>query len=231
MIIPTGSLINFATIIAGSTLGLLLGNRLAPGLRTIIFQGLGLLCIVIGLQMALPTPNVLVVMFSVLTGGIIGELLDLETSVNRGGDYLKRLLRSENNTFTQGFVTASMFFCIGSMVILGPLEEALNNNLSIILTKALLDGFTAMALSAALGPGVILSAVPTLIIEGLLTVFAVYIQPILTPDMITQLKSTGGILILGIGLNMLEITKIKLFNLLPSLLCAPLLVFILSLFN
>jgi uncharacterized membrane protein YqgA involved in biofilm formation len=230
MLIPVGSLINFATIIVGSGLGLLLGNRLATNLRTIIFQGIGLSCTVIGLQMALPTPNVLVVMFSLLTGGIIGELLALETCLNNFGNHLKRLLRSGNSAFTQGFVNASLIFCIGSMVILGPMEEALHGDLSIILTKSLLDGFTSMALAAAMGTGVMLAAFPVLLIEGFFTIFAVYIQPILTPDMIAQLKSTGGVLILGIGLNMLEITEIKLFNLLPALFCAPLLVFIISLF-
>jgi uncharacterized membrane protein YqgA involved in biofilm formation len=180
----------------------------------------------IGLQMALSTPNPLIVMFSLLTGGVLGELLDLETLINRAGDRLKLKFRATGNTFTQGFITASMLFCIGSMVILGPLEEALHGDLSIILTKALMDGFSSMALAAALGAGVILSAFPTLLIEGLLTISAVYIQPILNPDMLTQLKATGGVLILGIGMNMLNITAIKLFNLLPALFCAPLLVFV-----
>jgi uncharacterized membrane protein YqgA involved in biofilm formation len=224
MLIPTGSLINFGTIILGSSLGLLLGSSLSPRIRAVIFQGLGLSSIIIGLRMALPTPDVMVVMFSVLIGGILGTLLDLETSVENLGDYLKRKLRAKNSSFTQGFVTASMLFCIGSMVILGPLEEALRNDRAIILTKALLDGFTSLALSAALGIGVIFSAFPTLLIEGSLTIFAVYIQPVLTPEMLAQLQSTGGVLILGIGLNMLEITAFKLFNLLPALLCAPLLV-------
>jgi uncharacterized membrane protein YqgA involved in biofilm formation len=230
MLIPTGSLINFGTIVVGSALGLILGNRLSAGLRTVIFQGIGLSSIIIGLQMALSTPNVLTVMFSILIGGVLGELLDLETRVNRAGEYLKLKLHATGNTFTQGFITASMLFCVGSMVILGPLEEALHGDLSIILTKALLDGFTSMALAAALGAGVILSAFPTLFIEGFLTIFAVYIQPILSPDMIAQLKSTGGVLILGIGMNMLNITGIKLFNLLPALVCAPLLVFVTALF-
>jgi uncharacterized membrane protein YqgA involved in biofilm formation len=229
MLIPTGILINFGTIILGSSLGLILGNNLSSGLRTVIFQGIALSSIIIGLRMAIPTPDVTVVMFSVLTGGILGTLLDLEGAATRLGDYLKRRLRTKNSSFTQGFVTASMLFCIGSMVILGPLEEALHNDRSIILSKALLDGFTSMALSAAMGLGVIFAAFPTLLIEGSLTVFAVYIQPVLTPDMLAQLQSTGGVLILGIGLNLLEITALKLFNLLPALLCAPLLVFVIKL--
>jgi uncharacterized membrane protein YqgA involved in biofilm formation len=230
MLIPTGSLINFGTIVVGSALGLLLGNRLSAGLRTVIFQGIGLSSIIIGLQMALSTPNVLTVMFSILTGGVLGELLDLETRVNRAGDSLKLKFHATGNTFTQGFITAAMLFCVGSMVILGPLEEALHGDLSIILAKALMDGFTSMALAAALGAGVILSAFPTLFIEGSLTVFAVYIQPILSPDMIAQLKAAGGVLILGIGMNMLNITEIRLFNLLPALVWAPLLVFVTALF-
>lgn len=230
MIIPVGSLINFAAIIVGSTLGLLLGNRLTADIRKIVFQGLGICIVVIGLQMALATGNILVVLFSVLLGGIIGQILDIETFLGTVGDNLKRLTGSGSGTFTQGFVNATILFCIGSMAILGPLEEGLRGDMSILLTKSVLDGFSAMAFAAAMGIGVMFAAAPVLVLQGLITIFAVYLSGVLSPQMITELKATGGILIIGIGLNMLELTKIKLSNLLPALPFAILLVFVLSQF-
>ncbi|MDL2307157.1 DUF554 domain-containing protein [Desulfovibrio sp. OttesenSCG-928-C06] len=231
MVIPVGSLINCATIILGALLGLMLGNRLTPNLRTIVFQGLGLCVFVIGVQMALDSANILVVIFSILIGGIIGELIGIEDLLDKTGEALKRLLRSGNGTFTQGFVNATMLFCIGSMAILGPLEEGLRGDRSILLTKSLLDGFAAMAFAAAMGTGVIFSALPVLLLQGLITIFAVYLQAVLSPDMILELKATGGILIMGISLNMLELTKIRLSNLLPALPCVVLIVFLMGVFG
>lgn len=231
MVIPVGSLINCATIVFGALLGLLLGNRLTPNLRTIVFQGLGLCVFVIGVQMALDSANILVVIFSILIGGIIGELIGIEALLDKTGEALKRLLRSGNGTFTQGFVNATMLFCIGSMAILGPLEEGLRGDRSILMTKSLLDGFAAMAFAAAMGTGVIFSALPVLLLQGLITIFAVYLQAVLSPDMILELKATGGILIMGISLNMLELTKIRLSNLLPALPCVVLIVFLMGVFG
>lgn len=229
MIIPVGSLINFGAIIAGSTLGLILGNRLTPGIRKIVFQGLGLCIIVIGLQMALSAANMLIVLFSILLGGILGEILDIENFLITAGERLKRLIGSGSGTFTQGFVNATILFCIGSMAILGPLEEGLNGDMSILLTKSMLDGFSSMAFAAAMGLGVMFAALPVLLLQGLITIFALYLQDVLTLEMIAALKATGGIMIIGIGLNILELTKIRLSNLLPALPFAILLVYIISL--
>lgn len=230
MILPIGSLINAGAIIVGATLGLLIGNRLTPGLRGIVFQGLGLCVLVIGMQMALVDVNILLVIFSVLLGGISGELMNLEGALTAGGEALKRLFKSGNSTFTQGFVNATMLFCIGSMAIIGPLDEGLDGDRTILMTKSLLDGFAAMALAAALGSGVIFSSLPVLLIQGSITIFAVYLQSALDVTMINTLKATGGVMILGIALNMLEITKIRLSNLLPALPFAVLLVYLASKF-
>lgn len=228
MVIPVGSFINCATIILGSSLGLVLGNRMTPNIRAIVFQGLGLCVAILGIEMALQTGNPLILIFSVLLGSIIGEMLNIEAALDFAGNSLKNIFKSNSGTFTQAFVSATMLFAIGSMAILGPLEEGLSGERSILLTKSMLDGFTSMALAAALGPGVLFSAIPVFILQGSITVLAVYLQVVLSPTAINELKAAGGILIIGIGLNMLEITKIKLSNMLPALVCAVIIVAILG---
>ncbi len=210
-------------------MGLFLGNRLTDDLRKIVFQGLGLCVIIIGLQMALLVQNPLILIFSILTGGIIGEICNLDGQLARGGNALKKLTGSGNNSFTEGFVGATMLFCIGSMAILGPLDEGLTGDYTILLTKSVLDGFAAMALSAAFGSGVMFAAAPTFLYQGVITLFAGSLQSLLTEQMILNIKATGGVLILGIAFNMLELTKIKLSNLLPALPMAVLIVYVLSL--
>lgn len=231
MIIPVGSLINAGTIILGSTLGLFLGNRLTDDLRKIVFQGLGLSVIIIGLQMALLVENPLILIFSILFGGIIGEIFDLDGLLTRGGDRLKTTLRSSNGNFTEGFVSATMLFCIGSMAILGALDEGLTGDYTVLMTKSVLDGFAAMAISAAFGSGVAFSAVPVFIYQAGITLFAGSLQSVLNDQMILNIKATGGVMVLGIAFNMLELTKIKLTNLLPALPAVVIIVYIVEKFN
>ena len=230
MVIPVGSLINSGAIVLGSLLGMALGNRLSPGVRTIVFQGIGLCSVVIGLQMAFEAPNIIIVIFSMVLGGIVGELLDLENGLNRLGEKLKTVTRSSNASFTQGFVSTTMLFCIGTMAVLGPLDEGLTGNRSILMTKSIMDGCAAMAFAAALGTGVLFSALPVLLVQGLITVFAIYLQSVITPEMILYIKGAGGILIMGIAMNILELAKIKATNLLPSLVFVVLLAHAVSMF-
>lgn len=226
MVLPLGSLINAAAIVCGALLGMLLGGRLNAGLQKIVFQGLGLCVAVIGLQMALLVENTLILIFSLLLGAIIGELSDLDGALTRGGERLKKLLRSGNSGFTDGFVSATMLFCIGSLAILGPLDEGLTGDLSILLSKSVLDGFAAMAFAAAFGSGVAFAALPVLLYQGLITVCADSLQSVLDAQMILSIKATGGVIIVGIALNMLELTRIKLTNLLPALPCAVLITYL-----
>lgn len=230
MVLPVGSLINAGAIVCGAILGMILGGRLNDGLQKIVFQGLGLCVMVIGLQMALLTENPLILIFSLLIGGIIGELCDLDGLLTRGGNGLKSLFRSGNSSFTDGFVNATMLFAIGSMAILGPLDEGLTGNISILMTKSVLDGFAAMAFSAAFGSGVAFSAIPVFIYQAAITIFAASLQSVLDEQMILSIKGTGGVIIVGIALNMLELTKIKLTNLLPALPIAVLITWALTKF-
>lgn len=230
LLIPLGAIINSAGVVAGSLLGMLLGDRLSEGVRKIIFQGLGLCVAVMGLQMALPTGNMLLIMFSIALGAIVGELLDLDQRANSLGDKLKARLKSRNPAFTEGFVNATMLFCIGSLVILGPMEEGLTGNYDLLVTKAILDFFISIALAAVMGVGVLIAAVPVLLLEGLFTYCAGFLQLFMTPEMIVEFKACGGVMIVGMALNVLDLTKIKIFNLLPALVFIVLAVYLQGVF-
>lgn len=218
MVLPVGSTINAGAVMVGGSIGMLLGNRLPDRLRLIVFQSLGLCTMAIGLQMTFKTTNPLYIVGSILLGAIIGESLRLEDAIANGGDRLKRTLRSGNEHFTEGFVTGTLLFCVGSMAILGPLQEGINGDRAIVLTKTALDFFAAIALGAAYGSGVMFAALSILLYQGGITLFAEVIRPYLTDLMRAELEASGGIMILGIGVNMLEIKKIRLSNLLPALL-------------
>jgi uncharacterized membrane protein YqgA involved in biofilm formation len=202
---------------AGGCIGMLLGNRLPERVRLIVFQGLGLCTLAIGMQMTFKTTNPLYMVSSIVVGAIIGELIRLEDRIVDGGEAVKRLLRSGNARFTEGFVAATLLFCIGSMAIIGPLEEGLNGDRTIVLTKATLDFFASIALGAAFGSGVMFSFLPLLIYQGSITLFADSLRPYASEFIRAELTAVGGVMILGIGINMLEIKKIRLSNLLPGL--------------
>ena len=217
MVVPVGSLINAGLVIAGGLIGMLLGNRLPERIRVIVFQGLGLCTLAIGMQMAFKTTNPLYMVGSILLGGIIGEALELEDRIQRGGEALKRTLKSGNSKFAEGFVSTTLLFCIGSMAILGPLEEGLGGPMTTTLTKATLDFFAAMAFGAAYGSGVLFSSIPLLIYQGSITLFAAGLRPYLTDLIQAEIVAAGGLMIIGIGINLLELKKIRLSNLLPAL--------------
>lgn len=196
---------------------MILGNRLPERVRLIVFQGLGLCTLAIGMDMTFKTTNPLYMVGSILIGAIIGEFMALEDAISRGGDKFKKALKSGNDRFTDGLVAASLLFCIGSMAILGPLQEGLDGSRTIVLTKSMLDFFASIALGAAYGSGVAFAAIPVLIYQGSITLFAEMLRPYLSDFMRAELTATGGIMILGIGINLLELKKIRLSNLLPAL--------------
>ncbi|NDV27561.1 DUF554 domain-containing protein [Desulfovibrio sp. JC010] len=215
--IPIGSLVNGAAIIGGSIIGILLHSRFPERIREIIFQALGLGVLLIGIQMSLKVEDILVVIFSLIIGGILGELLRLDTLFERGAAWLKKKVGSSDTRFIDGMITASLIFCIGAMAIIGSLEEGINGNTDILYTKAMLDGFASIALASSYGIGVLFSFIPVVIYQGALTLFAGSFQEYFSPLMIGQLTACGGLLIIGISLTILDIKKINLANLLPSL--------------
>jgi uncharacterized protein len=225
---PVGTFINIIAVIIGSLIGLSLGNKFPEKIKQIAFQALGLISLLIGTQMALKVENPLTLIFAILIGAIIGEWINLENIFEKAGDFLKQKVKSKNAKFTEGLVTAFLIFCIGSMTIVGSINEGVNGDNSLLLTKSILDGFTSIALASTMGIGVLFSIIPMLILQGGLTIFAGMFQSFFTPSLINQLTATGGILILGIALNILEIKKIKVVNMLPSLLVIVLITLILN---
>ncbi len=217
MIFPFAAFVNAIAIMAGTLLGVSFGAHLPEKVRAIVFQGLGLCVTVIGLSMALKVQYPLILIFSILIGSIIGQLLNIEEWLMKGGDAIKKRFRSKNPLFTDGLVNASVLFCIGAMAILGSFDEGLRGDRSITYAKSILDAFAAMALASVYGIGVIFSALAVFIYQGTLTVFASSLQHLLTEPIMNELTATGGVLILGIGINLLEIKQIPLSNMVLSL--------------
>lgn len=219
-----GTIINVCAIVLGTAIGALLGNRLPAKMRETAMDGLGLLCVVIGLTMAIKTQNVLYVMGAVLLGGITGELLKIERGLERLGDYFQSRFSSGSSTFATGFVTASLIFCIGPMAILGAIDDGLRGDITILVVKAMLDGVASLAFAATLGWGVGLSILPLALYQGGITLAAGMADKILSEAMITEMTATGGLLVLAIALRILNLKQIRVGNLLPALAFAPLLV-------
>ena len=215
---PIGTIANSLAIIVGSSLGIIFHREFPQKIKAIIFEAIGLSIIIIGIQMALKVEDLLVFIFSILIGGIIGEAIDLEKHFENFGNLLKEKIGSENKRFTHGFLTSSLLFCVGSMAIVGSLNDGLRGDHSLLFTKSILDGFTSLALASTYGIGVLFSFIPILLYQGGITILSVQLQGLLSNLLVAQLTAVGGVLILGLGINLLEIKKIKITNLLPSLL-------------
>lgn len=169
---PVGTFINIATVLIGGTIGLLLRKNFPQNIKTIVFQGLGLSTLLIGMQMALQVKDPLILIFSILIGGVLGELVRLDKRIETLSDALKSKLKFKDQGFTEGLVTAFLIFCIGSMTIVGALNEGISGDKSLLLTKSMLDGFTSIALASTFGVGVLFSVIPMLVFQGGITVFA-----------------------------------------------------------
>lgn len=238
----TGTLINAATVIGGGALGTLLGNRLPEKMRQTVLHSLGLMTLVVGISMAITTRNILIPLFSVLIGSILGEALGIENALERLGQWVESRLGRRppagqlvqaGPTLAQGFITASLVFCVGPLTILGSIQDGLMGDFTLLSIKSLMDGFAAMALAASLGGGVILSAGAVLGYQGGLSVLAMLFATALggvtrqTPWVI-EMTATGGVVILSIAFLLLDLKRIRAANLLPAILMAPLIVLLLG---
>ena len=218
-----GTIVNVAAIIVGSLAGFLVKGRLPERFQNIVMQGISLAVLIIGLQMAFSvesTKGTLVVIFSLVIGGIIGEILKVESRLEGFGELIQKRFGSDDGLFVQGFVQSSLIYCVGAMAIMGAIQDGLNNDPSILFTKSLLDGTASVAFSATFGIGVLFSSIPVLLYQGSITLLASWAQKILNQDVVSMMTATGGLLIMAIGLNMLLSAKIKIGNLLPSIFVA-----------
>ena len=218
MILPLGSIVNALSVIIGSIIGIYFGSFLSEKIRKAVFQIIGLFTLALGMQMSLKTNQFLILLVSLIIGTIIGESLSIEKGIESLSNKLKIKLKSENKLFSEGLITAFLLYCVGSMTFVGSIEEGIHQDRTLMYTKSLMDGITSILLASSFGTGVLFSAIPLLIFQSALTLGAHYFESYLHPELITEISAVGGIIIIGIGLNILEITKIKVNNILPALL-------------
>ncbi|HIU19188.1 MAG TPA: DUF554 domain-containing protein [Candidatus Limiplasma stercoravium] len=217
-----GTLINVAAILVGVALGLVLRRGMKPRVSQTVMQGVGLSVVLIGLSGALETENTLLVILSMVLGGVAGSLLDIQARMDRLGQWAQRRLsrggEGADNTFAQGFVTASLVFCVGAMAVVGALDSGIRGDHSTLIAKSALDGVAAAVFASSMGVGVMLSAVPVLVYQGLIALLGTVVAPLLSDSVITEMSAVGGLLIAAIGLNMVLDKDIKVANLLPAIL-------------
>lgn len=215
-----GTVVNTGSIITGSLIGVVIGRRLPDRLKTIVMQALGLSVILIGLQMALSGKRLLLTIGCLLLGAVTGELIDIEGKVERVGEWLKSRARSESSSFVEGFVTASVLYCTGAMVIVGSIQDGTTGDPTTLYVKSLLDGVASIALASSLGVGVAFSSITVLIVQGSITLLASSLLFLQDARALDALTATGGLLILGIGISILDLKMIRLGNLVPALIYA-----------
>jgi|688.fasta_scaffold55579_2 uncharacterized membrane protein YqgA involved in biofilm formation len=221
-----GTLINTGTVLAGGSVGYFIGHRIPENIRTIVVQVIGLATLFMGIENMLGTHNLVFPLVGMTVGAIVGELLKIEDRLESLGAWLKRKFTKEGDegTFVQGFVTATLLFCIGPMTILGAIEDASGRTPQLYIIKGTLDGFMSIIFVATYGIGAAFSAVSVFVVQGLLTLGGTGIDSLLDDRMRTELFAAGGFCVLAIGLNLLEIKRIKLGSLLPGLILTPILV-------
>ena len=225
-----GTIVNALAIVAGSLLGLFFSKGIAKNYEEIILSAVGLSVLLIGIKSALASDSLMIVIFSVIIGAILGEALKIETKLEALGAFLESKVTSkskDNRSFARGFVTASLVFCVGSMAIIGSLESGLTGNHQTLFAKSVLDGVTSIIFASAMGLGVMFSGLAVFLYQGLITLTATSMKDLLVPETIEQMTSVGGLLIMAIGFNMLKITSIRVGNLIPGIFL-PLLYFALS---
>jgi uncharacterized membrane protein YqgA involved in biofilm formation len=221
-----GTLVNAGAVIAGGIVGMLLNKSLHDRYKTIYFQAVGLFTLAIGISMVYNMQHILIVVGILAIGSLLGEWMNLEKGAERVSLYLKTKFRIGNDCFSEGLITAFLLYCIGSMTILGAIQEGTGGSSDLLLTKSLMDGFSSILLASAFGVGVIASAIPLLIFQGGLTLLAMYASSFFSPQIIQGLTSVGGILLIGLGINILEIKKLRIMNMLPALLVVILLLYL-----
>lgn len=234
--LPIGTFINVGTVLVGTALGTVLGGRLPERIRVTVLHSLGLVTLLVGADAGLqsfrapltqvaPRASVLLVMGSILVGAVIGELVGIERALNGFGEALKKRFGRGQSRFTEGFVVASLVFCVGPLTILGSIQDGLQGDYRLLAIKSLLDGFAALAFASALGWGVGFSVLTILVYQGALTVAAASVAGLFAGEagevLVASMTAAGGIMIMGIGLRLLEIREIRVANLLPALALSP----------
>lgn len=235
MMVLLGTIVNGLLIVIGSVIGMFF-TRIPERYKETVMHGIGLAVILIGLQMAFSSENIIIVLISLLFGAIIGEFLRIEDALNGLGIWLGSKFTTKDDTISvsQGFITGTMIFCVGAMAIVGALDSGIRGDHEVLITKGIIDGFTALVLTSTLGYGVLFSIIPLVLYQGAITLFATQIEKwvpeAMLDGLILEITSVGGLLIVAIGLNLLKIKEIRVANLMPALLLVVLIYFIFQLF-
>lgn len=220
----TGTLINVAAVLVGGGIGTLVGARLPAGMRATAMSAIGIVTLLVGVQNFFETDNPLVPLVAVVAGLVVGEVIGIESGLKRFGDALEKRFSRGESPVSRAFVTTSLLFCVGPLTIIGSLEDGLTGNYELLALKSALDFIAALAFASVLGWGVLLSAGTVLLVQGGLTIGAGFIEPVVTEAMISAATATGGILIFGLGLMLLELKEVRVANMLPAIIFAPLIV-------
>lgn len=235
MMVLFGTIVNALLIVVGSVIGMFF-TRIPEKYKETVMHGIGLAVVLIGLQMAFSTENIVIVLISLLFGAIIGEFLRIEDALNQLGMWLGSKFTTKNDTISvsQGFITGTMIFCIGAMAIIGALDSGIRGDHEVLITKGIIDGFTALVLTTTLGFGVLFSVIPLILYQGVITLFATQIEnwvpEAMLNGLIDEITSVGGLLIVAIGLNLLKIKEIRIANLMPALFLVVVIYYISQLF-
>jgi uncharacterized membrane protein YqgA involved in biofilm formation len=219
-----GTAINVVAVLVGASIGTLVGARLPEGMRETALHAIGLVTLLVGVQSFLEYDNPLVPLVSVVAGLVVGELLGIEDGLKRLGDGLEKRFSREESPVSRAFVTTSLLFCVGPLTVIGSLEDGLRGDYSLLALKSALDFIAALTFASVLGWGVLLSAGTVFVVQGSLTLGAAFLDAVVTGPMIFATTATGGILIFGLGLGLLNLKEVRVANMLPALLFAPLLV-------
>lgn len=226
-----GTLINIIFVLIGSAAGSLLGERLNEKVRNTLMSVIGLVTSIVGVSYGIKTENILIPLGSLLLGAMIGEFFRIEDRLEKFALSVEKRVKVKQSTFVEGFVTASLVFCVGPMAIIGSLNDGMRGDINLLALKSVLDGFAGMAFASTLGWGVMLSVIPIFIYQGSMTLLGAVFGGFFTDSMIREMTAVGGILIFGIGLKLLNIKKMRLGNMLPGLLIVPWVVYALEFFK
>lgn len=220
----TGTAINVVAVLVGGGIGTLIGAKLPEKMRNTAMQAIGIVTLLVGISNFLEFDNPLIPLVSVISGLVVGELLGIDAFLKRFGDYLEKRFSKGESPVSKAFVTTSLLFCVGPLTVIGSIEDGLTGDYSLLALKSALDFVASLTFAAVLGWGVLLSAGTVLVVQGSITLGAAFLEGFVTEPMILATTATGGILIFGLGLGLLELKEVRVANMLPALLFAPALV-------
>ncbi|NLO70859.1 MAG: DUF554 domain-containing protein [Porphyromonadaceae bacterium] len=226
-----GTIVNTVAVIAGGSLGILLKKGMPERVRVIYFQAVGLFTLAIGISMVWNMKHILTVVTSIVIGALIGEWMNLEKGAEQLSDWTKKKLRIGSERFSEGLTTSFLLFCIGAMTLVGAIEEGTTGESRLLLTKSVMDGFSSILLASAFGVGVVFSAIPLFLFQGGITLIAKIFGEFLSTETIQALTAVGGVLLLGLGINILEIKRLRILNMIPALVVVVLLMWITAKFG